>query len=149
MVNDRFCRQFKDDFIPVLREYLKPGDDRVVVGVPPTGDWEPERGDYRDQAVDTFDDGILTVRDISFGVAVRIDHTEDNCHFWIRSTITLRKTSESVEAIVGNEPIIRMPLNYRGELTKVCEAVYRDLLAVFRQPLADRRPELRTIGFKK
>ena len=46
--NDRFCRQFKDDFIPVLREYLKPGDNRVVVGVPPAGDWDPEAGDYRE-----------------------------------------------------------------------------------------------------
>ena len=62
--------------------------------------------------------------------------------------MTLRKTSNGVEAFVGNEPVIRMPVKYQPELTKVCDAVYRDLLAVFRQPIADRRPDQRIIGFK-
>jgi hypothetical protein len=143
--NYEYCLRLKNDVISTLNDYLAEGE-KVVLGVPPSGEWNPEQGDYRDQALDIFDDPLVMLRDIEFGVAVRLDNLEDSGCCWVRVPISVRRISGNVEMTVGDQPVVRVSLDYGGHLTKICEAVRRELLAIFQDPVAKRRSDLRGIG---
>ena len=91
--NYEFCLQLKNDVILGLNRYLGQGllGEGLATGVPPWDDWDPGGGDYRNEALDTFDDKTLIVRDIVFGVAIRIDNFNDRGCCWVRSRISVHK----------------------------------------------------------
>jgi hypothetical protein len=147
LANYKFCLRLKDDVIVALNDYLAVGD-KVAVAVPQSGDWNPEEENYRDEALGMFDEPIVILRDLGFGIAIRLDNLEDSGHCWVRVPVSLRKTSQNVEITVGAQPIVRIPLDYQDHLTRLCEATYKDLLAIFRDPVLERRPDLQgPIGF--
>ena len=139
--------RLKNDVISTLNDYLAEGE-KVVLGVPPSGEWNPEQVDYRDEALDAFDDPLVMLRDIEFGIAVRLDNLEDSGHCWVRVPLSVHRASGNVEMTAGDQPVVRVPLEYQGHLTKICEAVWRDLLTIFRDPVAKRRSDLKGIGFR-
>lgn len=146
--NYEFCLRLKEDVISALDDYLAQGD-KVAVGVPPSGEWNPEQGDYRDEALDAFNDPLIILSDVDkFGIAVRVDNLEDSGCCWVRVPLSVRRTSGNLHMTVGNQPVVRVPLANQGHLTKICEAVRLDLLAIFRDPVAKRRSDLKRIGFR-
>lgn len=125
--------------------YLSPSGG-LVTGVPPTGDWQPESGDYHDAAFSYYHTPILTVRDTRFGMSVRIFD-----HYWVRLVVRLKKEGERIGVFIDDGEPTWISVEYNADdLNRICERLFQSLIGLYRGDVnvfvhGDER--LMTIGF--
>lgn len=149
--NMEICRKLGRKIIGAFDRYLTIEGD-VAFGVPPSGAWDPEAGDYRDATFSFYGDGLLRLSDIQFGIAVRIDNLRDEGVCWRRIVVNLRKEGDKIGVFPDTQSDgVWIPVAYdAGNISEVCEALYRVLLNSFRedtQIFVEGNGRFGTIGF--
>jgi hypothetical protein len=143
--NMRLGEKLGREIMAAFDKYLLPSGG-LVTGVPPTGDWRPEAGDYRDAAFSYYQTPILTVRDTQFGMSVKIFD-----HLWVRVVVNLRKEGERIGVFVEEGEATWIPVIYSPtDLNEICERLFQYVLGIYRGDVnvfvhGDER--LMTIGF--
>ena len=99
------------------------------------------------------DDGIerceIVLEPVLFGLALTVKNFEDSGALWLRTAISVEVAGDSFDVFVAQQPMIRIPLDYQGQLEPVFEAIYREFLNTFQLEVLefnDKRFETR-IGF--
>ena len=143
--NMRMGEKLGREIMTTFDRYLSPSGG-LVTGVPPTGDWQPEKGDYRDAAFSYYHTSVLTVRDTQFGICVRIFN-----HYWVRLVVNLKKEGERIAIFIDERDPIWISVNYStDDLSRICERLFQSLIGLYRGDVnvfvhGDER--LMTIGF--
>lgn len=133
------------EIIAAFDRYLSPSGG-LINGVPPTGEWQPDAGDYGEAAFSYFHTALLKVRDTQFGMSVRIFD-----HYWVRMVVSLKKEGERISVSLDNGDPIWISVNYSAEdLSGICERLFQSLIGLYRGDVnvfvhGDER--LMTIGF--
>ena len=86
---------------------------------------------------------------VLFGLALTVKNFEDSGALWLRTAISVEVAGDSFDVFVAQQPMIRIPLDYQGQLEPVFEAIYREFLNTFQLEVLefnDKRFETR-IGF--
>ncbi len=141
------CRGFGEAVIAGLPEYLG-CDAKLVTAVPPEGPFDPWK-DYGEEAFSFSRREVIVLEPVRFGIALTIRNFEDSGALWLRTTISAEVTGDSFDVFVAQQPLIRIPLDYKDKLEPVFEAVYREFLNTFHLEVLefnDKRFETR-IGF--
>jgi hypothetical protein len=102
----------------------------LVIGVPPIGSWEHDKGDYRDAAFSYYHEPLLTVSQTQFGIGV---HILDN--LWVRLVVTLRKQGDRIGVFCGhgnNEALWIPEKGSAADIGRVCERLFQTLLGYYR-----------------
>jgi hypothetical protein len=134
---DALLRRFGTDIRNALATYLNP-EENLVFGVPPHGDWEEDQ-DYRDAAFSTYYRSFVTLDPVELGLAIRIDNLDDDGAGWVRVVLTLWKAGDKIHVRIGDHAAVAVPLAYQGELTAVCEMIFRAVLRHYKEAIAHDR----------
>lgn len=128
-------RTFGDAFIPAFAEYLQT-EPSSVVGVPPSGEWDPDSGDYRDEKYGFFRVGQLRVEAHTMGVAISIPNLKDDGRLWVRLLVEISVEGSDLVVGVGDAPVVRLPKDCGpGDMRRLCEAAYQTALSMFVDPV--------------
>ena len=127
------CRAFGRGLVAALPEYLACPQERVSA-VPAQGPFDPAK-DYGDDAYSFDADRVIRLEPITFGLCLIVPNAEDSGSLWLRTGVRLEITGGTFDVFVANQPMIRVPLDWEGHLTPVCETVHRELMAVFKKDL--------------
>lgn len=147
--NYELCTKLGRDIMKAFDEYLAPGGG-LVIGVPPSGDWSSDQGDYRGASFSYCHQRLFELDDIQFGMAVRVDHIRDSGHFWMRIVVDLRKKGDRIGVSVGEGKTVWLPIEYHtGDLEPVCERIFAELQGAFQNQVTAFREgsDRATIGF--
>ena len=143
--NMRMGEKLGRKIMATFDKYLSPSGG-LVTGVPPTGDWHPDGGDYGEAAFSYFHAPVLKVRDTQFGMSVRIFD-----QYWVRLVVNLKKEGERIAVFIDEGVPIRISVNYStDDLSRICELLFQSLIGLYRGDVnvfvhGDER--LMTIGF--
>lgn len=150
--NYKICNELGQKIIKAFDLFLDP-EGGIVIGVPPEGEWDPEKGDYHDAAFSTFGSPVLRLGDIQLGIAVRVDNKGDNGSTWLRIITTLRKEAGHILVFVGGNEVsgVKIYVNYsEQDLKRICENLFTAALSSFQEDInvfVDGRTGNTTIGF--
>jgi hypothetical protein len=149
--NMEICRRLGRAIIVAFDRYLTLKGS-LVFGVPPFGDWSPEKGDYRDATFSFHGSRTLRIEDVQFGMALRVDNLDDSGCLWLRIVVNLRKQGEKIGVFVNEDSDgIWIPTNYSDrDLSEICEALYQLALRAFREDarmFVEGSGQFGTIGF--
>ena len=133
MENFLRCRAFGRAVIEGLPAYLA-CDPGCVSAVPAQGPFDPAK-DYGDEAFSFDPREVIRLEPITFGVCVTVPNEEDSGSLWLRTGVRVEVTGETFDVFVANQPLVRVPLAFEGELMPVHETIHRELMAVFRKDL--------------
>ena len=115
--------------IQELSDFLRP--DAQVCGVPPAGRWEPAT-EYRGRKFSDFEDELLSIEKIEFGVSVRIPNTRDPECLWLRQVVTLDVEDGEVTVGIGCRALIRIPKIFdQTHVAPLIEAIFDETLRFF------------------
>lgn len=103
--------------------------------VPPHGVFDPAK-DYGDKAFSFSDTPVVRLEPIRFGLCVIVPHKEDSGRLWLRIAVRVAVVGERFDVFVGNQPLIRVPLDYKGHLTRVHDHIHDELMSIFATELA-------------
>jgi hypothetical protein len=134
--NYKFIHALGDAVVEQLPSYL--GEGSSVLGVPPTGEYRIDNGDYRDAKFSIYSAGILKLAPIQMGVAVGIPHARDDGRFWPRVVLEFETNRDAINVTVGDGPVaVRgVPLPHTAEdVEKVCEAIHEYIRSVLENPV--------------
>jgi hypothetical protein len=126
-------RALGEKLLQGFEEYI--GEPDCVCGVPPKGEWSPNR---RDSAELSFDQERepLWVGPISMGLALRIPHTKDEGVFWMRVMIEFAIEGNTWSVTVGGGKTIRLPIETAAsDLLPVNEAIFDYVKSIFLNPV--------------
>ena len=145
--NMQMAEKLGQEIIAAFDRYLtlKGG---IVIGVPPSGEWRHDNGDYGAAAYSYFHEPILRVRPIQFGMCVKI---WDNLS--IRLVVNLKKEGERIAVFCGpsNEEALWIPTTYlAADIDRICERLFQTLLSYYRGDVnlfVDGDEKMQTIGF--
>lgn len=150
--NMNLCRKLGREIIAAFDKYLS-SEGNVVIGVPPAGDWQPDKGDYRDATFSFYDGGTLRVDDTQLGLGVRIRHIKDDGSLWLRVVVNLRKQGDRIGVFPDDGAGIWIPVDYReDDLTAICARLYENVLGIFTGDVnifVHGSEKLPTIGFNR
>ncbi len=135
MENFLRCRALGLAIAEGLFAYLGASEDCVAL-VPATGPFDPER-DYGHDAFSYDPKRPIRLEPITFGICVIVPNLEDSNSLWIRTGIRCEVIDERFEIFVANQPRVRVPLEFEGELEPVFETLMREFMQIFRHELAD------------
>ena len=141
------CKGFGEAVLAGLPDYLGCAPEHVHA-VPPQGAFDP-RKDYGEEAFSYRHRDVIVLEPIVFGIAVTMQNLEDSGSLWLRTALSVEVTGESFDVFVAQQPMIRIPLDYKDALEPVFEAIYREFLNTFQLEVMefnDKRFETR-IGF--
>ncbi len=141
------CKGFGEAVVREFPTYIG-CDDGCVRAVPPTGQFDP-RKDYGEAAFSYAHREVIVLEPIQFGIALTVKNQEDSGALWLRTAIAVEVTGDSFDVYVAQSPIIHVPLDYKGKLEPVHEAIYREFLNTFKLEVLefnDKRFETR-VGF--
>ncbi len=141
------CKGLGEAVIGGLPEFLGCAPD-CVTAVPADGPFDPHK-DYGEDAFSYRQREVIVLEPVQFGVALTVSNTDDSGALWLRTALSIEVTGDSFDIFVAQQPMIRIPLDYEGELEPVFEAVYREFLNIFQIEVLefnDKRFETR-IGF--
>ncbi len=102
-----------------------------VKAVPSVGEFDP-RKDYGDAAFSYSQREVIVLEPISFAIALTIENSEDSGALWLRTSIAVEVTGDSFDIFVADRPMIRVPLDYKGKLKPVFEAIYKEFMRIFK-----------------
>ncbi|NNU17708.1 hypothetical protein HK107_15355 [Parvularcula sp. ZS-1/3] len=135
MENFLRCRAFGHAVAVGLNGYLK-APQACVSLVPPDGPFNPAET-YGDKAFSYDPARPIRLEPIAFGISVTVPNEEDSGSLWIRSAVMVEVKDERFEVMVANQPIVRVPLEFTGNLEPVYETLMAEFLRMFRKELAD------------
>ncbi len=141
------CKALGNAVINGLAEWLECPPENVAA-VPPAGQFDP-RKNYGEAAFSYHAQPVIRLEPVVFGVCVSIKNVEDSGSLWLRTAIRVEVTGDTFDVYVANQPTVRIPLEFTGQLAPVYEAIYKELINVFKMELEefqDSRYE-RSIGF--
>lgn len=134
MENFLRCRALGHAVAEGLDAYLKAPKPCVAL-VPAQGPFDPEKT-YGDKAF-SFDPGTpIRLEPIAFGICVVIPNREDSGTLWVRTGLLAEVKEERFEVMVANQPVVRIPLAFDGELTPIFDSLMTEFLQLFRKDLA-------------
>jgi len=143
--NMRLGQTLGREIMAAFDKYLSPSGG-LVMGVPPTGEWRTNTGDYHDAAFSFYHTPILTVRETQFGMSIQIFE-----HLWVRQVVILRKEGDQVAVFVDDGEAIWIPVSYKpSDLEQICERVFQSVLGIYRgnvNVFVHGDDRLMTIGF--
>ncbi|MEM8772556.1 MAG: hypothetical protein AAGD92_12985 [Pseudomonadota bacterium] len=141
------CKGLADAIVKGFPDYIG-CTQNCVKAVPPVGDFDP-RKDYGDQAFSYAHRQVIALEPVQFGVALTIKNFEDSGSLWLRTSIAIEVTGDSFDIFVAQQPVLHAPLEYKGALDPVHEAIYQEFLRTFKvQVLAFNDKRFETgIGF--
>lgn len=125
-----------DAVVQHLPIYL--GEGSQVWGVPPTGEYRTNAGDYRDAKFSTYYNGTLTLAPIQMGVAVGIPHTNDDGKFWPRIVLEFEMIGDAITVRIGDSPraVRGIPLESdEQDLEQICEEIHEYIRSVLENPV--------------
>ena len=141
------CKGFGEAVLKGFAEFLG-CDAPCVTAVPPDGPFDPRR-DYGEDAFSFRQREVIVLEPVLFGLALTVKNFEDSGALWLRTAISVEVAGDSFDVFVAQQPMIRIPLDYQGQLEPVFEAIYREFLNTFQLEVLefnDKRFETR-IGF--
>ncbi|MEM9233902.1 MAG: hypothetical protein AAGA69_06640 [Pseudomonadota bacterium] len=128
------CRALGNNIAAGFSEYLGATEECVSL-VPPQGAFDP-RKDYGDKAFSFSATPIIRLEPVVFGICVTVPHEEDSGKLWLRTLLKVAVSGGSFDVFVSHQPLLRVPLNFEGQLTPVYDALKEELLSVFAKELA-------------
>lgn len=105
-------------------------DPGCVKPAPPVGQFDPTR-DYGDEAFSYAHRPVIVLEPVRFGLALTVRNREDSGSLWLRTAISIEVTGDSFDVFVAQQPVIHTPLDYKGRLEPVLEAIYQEFLNSF------------------
>ena len=145
--NMRMGEKLGHEIMAAFDTYLTPKGG-LVIGVPPTGEWQHDKGDYHDAAFSYYYEPLLTVRDVQFGMCIQI---LDN--LWVRLVVNLRKEGQRIGVFCGHgdDEVFWVPENYStADIDRICERLFQTLLGLYRGDVnvfVHGNEKMLTIGF--
>lgn len=128
------CRALGHAIVGGFQDYLST-EECCVSPVPPSGAFDP-RKDYGDGAFSFSQTPVIRLEPVVFGLCVTVPHEEDSGKLWLRVILKLAVAGGVFDVFAGHQPLIRVPLNFEGQLTPVFDAIKEELLSVFAKELA-------------
>ena len=101
-----------------------------VRAVPPGGEFDPHK-EYGDAAFSYSHRPVIILEPIQFGIALIVKNQEDSGSLWLRTAIAVEVTGERFDVFVAQQPVVRVPLEYKGALEPVHDAIYREFMKTF------------------
>ena len=101
-----------------------------VNAVPAEGLFDPCKN-YGAEAFSYHQREVIVLEPIRFGVALTVKNLEDSGSLWLRTIISVEVTGDSFDVFVAQQPVIRIPLDHKGKLEPVYEAIFREFLNTF------------------
>ncbi len=141
------CKGFGEAVVTGLPKFLDCSAG-CVTAVPPDGPFDP-RKDYGEDAFSYRQREVIVLEPVQFGLALTVKNEEDSGSLWLRTALSVEVTGDRFDVFVAQQPVIRVPLDYKDELEPVFEAIYREFLNTFQLEVLefnDKRFETR-IGF--
>lgn len=126
-------RAFGYDVIRTFHAYLGCGPG-LVSAVPAQGPFDPAK-DYGDEAFSFDPREVIRLEPVTFGVCVVVPNAEDSGSLWLRTGTRVEVTGDTFDVFVANQPMIRVPLDWEGELAPVHRTLHAELMDVFRRDL--------------
>ena len=123
------CKGLGESIIAGFPEYLGCSQ-HCVTAVPPEGEFDP-RKDYGEDAFSYRRRAVVALEPVQFGIALTVKNQEDSGSLWLRTAISIEVTGNGFDIFVAQQPRIRAPLDYKGELEPAFEAIYREFLNTF------------------
>ena len=123
------CKGFGDAVVAGLPGYLGCSPN-CVSAVPPAGAFDPNK-DYGDEAFSYRHKQVIVLEPIQFGIALIVKNEEDSGSLWLRTAVAIEVTGDSFDVFVAQQPVIRVPLDYKEKIEPVHEAIYREFLKTF------------------
>ncbi len=109
--------------------------EKCVSLVPADGPFDPSKP-YGDKAFSFQLDGVIRLEPIMFGICIIVPNAEDSGSLWLRTGVRVEVTGDTFDVFVSHQPMVRVPLEFEGQLAPVHEAILKELLSVFRKDLA-------------
>ncbi len=129
------CKGLGDAVVSGFPDYI--GCEKgCVKAVPPVGAFDP-RKDYGDAAFSYSQREVIVLEPIHFAIALTIENSEDSGALWLRTSIAVEVTGDSFDIFVADRPMIRVPLDYKGKLKPVFEAIYKEFMRIFKVELLE------------
>lgn len=135
MENFLRCRALGHALAEGLNEYLGAPEPCVAL-VPPQGPFDPKRR-YGDEAFSYDPNQPIRLEPIAFGLCVVVPNEEDSGTLWIRTALKVEVVDDRFEVFVSNQPKVRVPLAFEGQLLPIYQTLRAEFLHLFRQELAD------------
>jgi hypothetical protein len=129
------CRSFANAVIEGLPDYLQCPKD-MVVAVPAEGPFDP-RHEYGEAAFSFHGQQVIRLEPVVFGICVIVGNAEDSGSLWLRTGVRVEITGDTFDVYVANQPIVRIDKDYTGKLEPIWDVIFKELLSVFKQELAD------------
>lgn len=129
------CRAFGYAVAEGFAVYLR-GPEGTVGLVPATGPFNPNQS-YGDAAFSYDPNRPIRLEPIAFGISLTIKNAEDSGSLWIRTPVRVEVKDERFEVFVADQPRLRVPLAFEGQLQPLFETMMREFLDAFRQELED------------
>ncbi len=123
------CRALGDAIVSGFYEFEGCPKENVA-GVPAEGPFDPHK-DYGDRAFSYSDREIIILEPVRFGLSLIVGNAEDKGALWLRTVIAAEVAGEQFDVYVAHRPVIRVPLEFKGKLAPVFDAVHREFLETF------------------
>jgi hypothetical protein len=123
------CKGCAEAIVAAFPEYIGCSES-CVKAVPPLGEFDP-RQDYGDKAFSYAHRQVIALEPIRFGVALTVKNFEDSGVLWLRTAVAIEITGDSFDVFVAQQPVIRVPVDYKDKLEPVLEAIYQEFLQTF------------------
>lgn len=117
-----------------FHDYLQ-AEEKCVSLVPAKGPFDP-RKDYGDAAFSFSATPVIRLEPITVGICLTVPHKEDSGRLWLRIPLKMSVSGGVFDIFVGHQPLIRVPLEFEGELGEIYAALHEELLSIFRKELA-------------
>ena len=101
-----------------------------VAAIPAEGVFDP-RKDYGDEAYSYSGREVIVLEPVRFGLCLIVGNVEDGGALWLRTVVSAEIIGESFDVFVASQPVIRVPIEFEGELDPVFEAIHREFLETF------------------
>lgn len=134
MENFLRCRALGRAVFAAMPEYFG-CDSGCVSLVPAQGAFDPTK-DYGDDAFSFNQKGVIRLEPITFGVCLVVPNTDDSGSLWLRTGIRTEITGDTFDVFVSHQPMVRVPVEFTGQLAPVLDSIKREYLSVFRTELA-------------
>lgn len=128
------CRAFGHAVAEGLPGYMG-ATEKCVSLVPAKGQFDPSK-DYGDKAFSFSQVPVVRLEPVLFGICVTVPHEEDSGKLWLRVAIRVAVTGGTFDVFAGNQPLLRVALDFEGKLEPVYYAINEELLSIFSKELA-------------
>ena len=133
------CKGLGEAILSALPGYLECEAD-CVKAVPPGGEFDP-RKDYGELAFSFAHRKVIILEPVSFGIALTVSNFEDSGALWLRTMVAIEVIGDGFDVYVAQQPVIRLPLDYKDALLPVLDAIFKEFIKTFKVELLEFNDE--------